>query len=765
VNAAGQTFRVPELEYLRNDGDYKVVPPGQITVTRVPKTFWFITPAIPAGRYTVFFGDTSSGTRIPGSYTVDIKPAYVVSAPGELDEGAQSAVSAGADGYIFTSQGPPLPQVDPQTLADLSGGIQLRATPPTVTATVDRSDVLQLDPLTLSSSGMYFSKVKALAPGTATITFNSSDPAIGSVTKQVVVKEVIRPCPVVFVPGTAGSELIFTSDNRRFWLGQETLLPGTITRAKSEPVRATQAVQQFDLPIVENDLKLLSLLNGKIPNSVAVDVYQQFEIWAGKTFAASGYYSAPYDWRHGASADSAAAIDAVVDKALREHPQSKKVILIGHSLGGIVARHYVQSRGRDKVAGLIAVGTPWLGAPKTARALTWGYNFDIGKFIDTKVPIAVQEGNKTANFTWYPRISLLNLADAHKSAPSWECVWQMLPTDHYQVLLGRLTGDSTQSLIWAKSYDETRTILRNANPEMFDSQLNFMRNLLNGDDFGVNHYLISGYTHSTNDQPNAEGSMDMQFVLRNQVRPDTISWWKDIVSNNVDKYIASLSRNDYGDNTSPLLSATVGQYLTGSRKNELPYPTTDANKTVLGSLKSNANAQGKVSIYPPIDLMTEGQNEFINHGSMLRNRDILKLITDSYTDRTTLPTTVATMPNVITSIEVAVTTKKDLSGPTVNEVYATIPGLTVMSQLAALPGTWPAALGNPYNGIAKRRYTEEDLNGQSISLKNAFNITNYDDWTVTHITVKVNGNIWLDQDGTWVLSSQSPTQSFVLRKP
>lgn len=51
--------------------------------------------------------------------------------------------------------------------------------------------------------------------------------------------------------------------------------------------------------------------------------------------------------------------------------KNQKVILIGHSMGGLVANQYLQKHGISKVAALITIGTPWRG--------TQLYRLGIGK--------------------------------------------------------------------------------------------------------------------------------------------------------------------------------------------------------------------------------------------------------------------------------------------------------------------------------------------------------------------------------------------------
>src|SRR5262249_21735008 len=111
-------------------------------------------------------------------------------------------------------------------------------------------------------------------------------------------------------------------------------------------------------------------------------VYSRFVDWARDQWLADRtrklWYEAPYDWRMGACQENADAIDRKVNEALIA-TGARQVVLLAHSVGGLVCRDYI-ARGDNagKVRALIAVGTPWLGAPKTARGLRWGYNFGLG---------------------------------------------------------------------------------------------------------------------------------------------------------------------------------------------------------------------------------------------------------------------------------------------------------------------------------------------------------------------------------------------------
>src|SRR5262249_42018359 len=114
-----------------------------------------------------------------------------------------------------------------------------------------------------------------------------------------------------------------------------------------------------------------------------VPVYGDFIGWAKRQWAGSGgFYDVPYDWRKGACTESDRAIDSKVNQALNES-RAAQVVLVAHSLGGLVARHYLcQGQNARKVRALLAVGTPWLGTPKTARALRYGLSFGLGGCVD-----------------------------------------------------------------------------------------------------------------------------------------------------------------------------------------------------------------------------------------------------------------------------------------------------------------------------------------------------------------------------------------------
>jgi formylglycine-generating enzyme required for sulfatase activity/pimeloyl-ACP methyl ester carboxylesterase len=105
----------------------------------------------------------------------------------------------------------------------------------------------------------------------------------------------------------------------------------------------------------------------ELPGRPVEDFYQGFV----EALTRSGYtvYMFPYDWR----LDIAVAAEALDTWVSQIAGTTGKVILVGHSMGGLVARAYVSDPERAaKVDKVITVGTPYLGAPNTAFVMMTG---------------------------------------------------------------------------------------------------------------------------------------------------------------------------------------------------------------------------------------------------------------------------------------------------------------------------------------------------------------------------------------------------------
>ncbi|MFI6504151.1 hypothetical protein [Nonomuraea typhae] len=81
-----------------------------------------------------------------------------------------------------------------------------------------------------------------------------------------------------------------------------------------------------------------------------------------------------YDWRR-SNRDSAAALKVFTERELAKwqtiHGREARVVFIAHSMGGLVARYYLEVLGGHELATqLITIGTPYSGSIRAVRALT-----------------------------------------------------------------------------------------------------------------------------------------------------------------------------------------------------------------------------------------------------------------------------------------------------------------------------------------------------------------------------------------------------------
>lgn len=213
----------------------------------------------------------------------------------------------------------------------------------------------------------------------------------GSTTDQpspVLVSDFYSPrTPVIFIPGILGSVLANTiagqeqvvwpdvhaiADDNLDWgspLDVLQLQPDGSTPAKNEPayntvhVRMSAAAGNWDGVVQQVQGNILGQV---ISNQVYAPLYQKFQALGYQ--AGVDLWAFPYDWRK-AIPESSHNLAALVDQ-IRQQTGSTQVYLVAHSMGGLVARHYIaDSNQAAKVKGLVLIGTPILGAPKTVASL------------------------------------------------------------------------------------------------------------------------------------------------------------------------------------------------------------------------------------------------------------------------------------------------------------------------------------------------------------------------------------------------------------
>jgi pimeloyl-ACP methyl ester carboxylesterase len=237
--------------------------------------------------------------------------------------------------------------------------------------------------------------------------------------------------PVIIVPGIMGTRLE-TPNGRMVWnprprikgscsigfgefaanynrLNSSALIPreqhnipqgslGGIVGCPNEFAQAN-AIPHFGNLIFNSYYRLAFDLNNKV---------WQAGMLAGQSIKV---YACGYDWRQD-NADSARRLDDVVKQALAE-TGAEQVILVAHSMGGLVSRYYCKMGGASKVMGLILLGSPTHGAPQTYRMLKEG----ISLFMDFKLGGIV-----------FPERTRFQLMQMMRRFPS---AYQLLPSRHY----------------------------------------------------------------------------------------------------------------------------------------------------------------------------------------------------------------------------------------------------------------------------------------------------------------------------------------------
>lgn len=178
------------------------------------------------------------------------------------------------------------------------------------------------------------------------------------------------PPPVIFLPGSGGSRLVnhrgllWPHPLRMIWPGG--LAPLALAADGSAPANP-------------HDPRYATVATDDIVRRVwGIDFYQDLiDSLAGRGYVeGEGLWVYAYDWRKD-TGQALAGLDTLID-AVRAATGSRQVVLLGHSMGGVVARHYISDPERaPKVAALIAVGTPFFGTPRAFQALAYGYNFGI----------------------------------------------------------------------------------------------------------------------------------------------------------------------------------------------------------------------------------------------------------------------------------------------------------------------------------------------------------------------------------------------------
>lgn len=165
--------------------------------------------------------------------------------------------------------------------------------------------------------------------------------------------------PLVFVPGLLGSKLCGIDD-----AGKEVVVWGSVEALGQFPALALRTAGDELEPC--GLIREVSFL-GIFTQSVYAPFIERLEgagYREGETL-----FVFDYDWRRSVF-ENAGRLADFVDEVI---PDNRAIDLVGHSMGGLVARTYIHDRGRDRVARLVSAGTPWRGSVQLFQLLRDGW--------------------------------------------------------------------------------------------------------------------------------------------------------------------------------------------------------------------------------------------------------------------------------------------------------------------------------------------------------------------------------------------------------
>ena len=178
---------------------------------------------------------------------------------------------------------------------------------------------------------------------------------------------------IVLLPGILGS--VLERDGKEVWAPS----PGAIGRALWKLGRNLNDLALVDDPWQQDDLgdgvtatRLMPDIH-MIPGLWGIDGYSDISPMIRSTFDVTdgvNYFEFPYDWRRD-NRVAARRLKDLADRALharRKDVPDAKVVLVGHSMGGIVSRYYLECLdGWRDTRALITFGTPYRGSHERSR--------------------------------------------------------------------------------------------------------------------------------------------------------------------------------------------------------------------------------------------------------------------------------------------------------------------------------------------------------------------------------------------------------------
>src|SRR3990167_10664539 len=276
--------------------------------------------------------------------------------------------------------------------------------------------------------------------------------------------------PVLIIPGIAGSELYNGDDLIWADLGEMFINP-------NDPLDFSDHFLTNNLMLDENGNSINSIDAKNVIEVIFnlpllnINIFKDLhdDLGDSEYVTDQNLFLFPYDWR--LNLDSTKDMLNTKIEEIKTQTGADKVDIIAHSMGGLLAKDYINSYGKDSIDKLIFVGTPHLGAPKARKVILAGENFSI---------------------PWLEEERLKELA---KNSPA---LHQLLPNQKYfDSFLGYIQKSDVSDPL---NYQDTKDFLISQNSSsliMGLAESFWAKNLENTDFSGVDVYNFAGCNSNT----------------------------------------------------------------------------------------------------------------------------------------------------------------------------------------------------------------------------------------------------------------------------
>jgi pimeloyl-ACP methyl ester carboxylesterase len=195
---------------------------------------------------------------------------------------------------------------------------------------------------------------------------------------------------IIILPGILGS--VLQKDGRDLWAVSGQAIWQVVTRSQQTLQKLKLGQDDPEAESLGDGIQATALIQDThlIPGFWKIDGYTRtaqlitdnFNVIPGNIYSdsddkAANFYHFPYDWRRDNRAN-ARILKRLIDKRLKcwraSGAPDAKVILIAHSMGGLVSRYYLEVlEGWQDSRALFTFGTPYRGSLKAVNFLANGY--------------------------------------------------------------------------------------------------------------------------------------------------------------------------------------------------------------------------------------------------------------------------------------------------------------------------------------------------------------------------------------------------------